>query len=55
VLTAHNPPANRSLIAFTAWSCLVHAVIMAVQALHDVSDRGHLLGGLLLFVIVAVP
>jgi hypothetical protein len=55
LLASRNPSANRSLIAFTAWSSLVHAAIMAVQAVHDVSDRGHLLGGVLLFVIVGVP
>ncbi len=55
VLASRDPSANRSLIAFTAWSSLVHAVIMAVQALHDVSERGHLLGGVLLFVIVGLP
>jgi len=26
-----------------------------VQALHNVGERGHLLGGVLLFVIVGVP
>ena len=32
---------NRSLIAFTAWSSLVHAAIMAVQAFRNVRERGH--------------
>jgi len=44
LLLASNPSANRSLIAFTAWSSLVHAAIMAVQAFHNASERGHLLG-----------
>jgi len=55
LLASRNPSANRSLIAFTAWSSLVHAAIVAVQALHDVSERGHLLGGVVLFVMVALP
>jgi hypothetical protein len=55
LLASRNPSANRSLIAFTARSSLVHAAIMAVQALHDVSERGHLLGGVVLFVMVALP
>jgi len=44
LLAIRNPGANRSLIAFTAWSSLVHAGIMAVQAFHNASERGHLLG-----------
>jgi peptidoglycan/LPS O-acetylase OafA/YrhL len=32
LLAARNPPANRSLIAFTAWSCFAHAAVMAVTA-----------------------
>ena len=32
LLASRNPSANRSLIAFTAWSSLVHAAIMAMQA-----------------------
>jgi hypothetical protein len=32
------------LIAFAAWSSFAHAAVMPVQALHDASDRGHLLG-----------
>ena len=55
LLASRDPSANRSLIAFTAWSSLVHAAIVAVQALHDVSERGHLLGGVVLFVMVALP
>src|SRR5213080_2453602 len=54
LLAARNPSANRSLIAFTAWSSFAHAAIMAVQSLHNVSERGHLLAGVLLFVIVGV-
>ena len=54
LLAARNPSANRSLIAFTAWSSLVHAAIMAVQAVHDVSERGHLLVGSLAFAVIGV-
>jgi hypothetical protein len=54
LLASRNPSANRSLIAFAAWSSLVHAAIMAVQALRDVNERGHLLRGVVLFVIVGV-
>ncbi|SRR6266566_5521537 len=54
LLASRNPSANRSLIAFAAWSSLAHAAVMAAQSLHDVSERGHLLGGSLMFVIVGV-
>jgi len=54
LLAARNPLANRSLIAFTAWSSLVHAGIMAVQAFQNVSERGHLLGDVPALVIVGV-
>jgi uncharacterized protein DUF6632 len=47
LLAARNPSENRSLIAFTAWSSLVHAAIMAVQAFQHASERGHLLGDIL--------
>ncbi|HWE87274.1 MAG TPA: DUF6632 domain-containing protein [Terracidiphilus sp.] len=32
LLAVRNPPANRSLIAFTAWSSLAHAAFMGTQA-----------------------
>src|ERR1700721_4002746 len=35
LLSLRNLSANRSLIAFTAWSSLVHAAITAVQAFHN--------------------
>ena len=54
LLASRNPSGNRSLIAFTAWSSLVHAAIMAVQALRNASERGHLLGDVPSLVIVGV-
>jgi len=54
LLAARNPSANRSLIAFTAWSSLVHGAIMAVQAIHNAGERGHLLGDIpALFIVWA--
>lgn len=52
-LAAKNPSANRSLLAFTAWSSLVHAAIMAVQALGDKHESGHLMGDVPALVLVA--
>jgi len=54
LLAVRNPPANRSLILFTAWSSLVHAAIMAVQAFQHASEHGHLLGDVPALVIVGV-
>ena len=54
LLAVRNPAANRSLIAFTAWSSFAHAAVMSLQSLRDVSDRGHLLGGSAAFVIIGV-
>ncbi|MES2219758.1 MAG: DUF6632 domain-containing protein [Acidobacteriota bacterium] len=31
LVAARNPSAHRSLIAFTAWWCLAHAAVMAIQ------------------------
>ena len=54
LLASRNPSANRSLIAFTAWSSLVHAAIMTVQAFHNASERGHLFGDVPALIIVGV-
>jgi hypothetical protein len=54
LLASRNPSANRSLIAFAAWSSLVHAVIMAVQAFQNAGERGHLLGDIPALIIVGV-
>jgi hypothetical protein len=54
LLASRNPSANRSLIAFTAWSSLVHAAIMAVQAFRDANEHGHLLGDIPALIIVGV-
>ena len=53
ILAANNPRANRSLISFTAWSSLVHALIMAVQALGDKHESGHLVGDVPALLLVA--
>ena len=41
---ARKPVANTTLIWFTVVSSAVHAVIMAVQALGDPMEHGHLVG-----------
>ena len=51
LIAVRNPSANRSLIAFTAWSSFAHAVVMAVQAYLNVIARGELLGVAALVII----
>ena len=51
LLAARNPSANRSLIAFTAWSSFAHAALMAVQAFRNLVPRGELLGVAVLVII----
>ena len=51
LLAIRNPSANRSLIAFTAWSSFVHAALMGMQALHNIVARGELIGVAVLIVI----
>jgi hypothetical protein len=51
LLAARDPSANRSLIAFTAWSSFAHAAIMAVQAFRDLIPRGELWGVTALVII----
>jgi hypothetical protein len=53
LLAIRNPFANRSLIAFTAWSSFVHAVVMGTQALLHMISRGELIGVAVLAVIGA--
>jgi uncharacterized protein DUF6632 len=54
LIASRNPLQNRSLIWFTVWSSLVHAGIMAVQAINTPAEHGHLLGDVPALVIVAL-
>jgi hypothetical protein len=51
LLASRNPSANRSLIAFTAWSSFVHAILMAGQSFAGLIARGELIGSAVLVVI----
>ena len=51
LLAVRNPMANRSLIAFTAWSSFAHAAVMGTQALRNMISRGELVGVAVLIVI----
>jgi hypothetical protein len=53
LLASRNPSANRSLIAFTAWSSFAHAIVMGVQAYLGFIARRELLG-VATFVVIGV-
>ena len=51
LFASRNPSANRSLIAFTAWSSFVHAILMVGQTFAGLIARGELIGSVVLVVI----
>ena len=53
IRAAKEPLANLSLIWFTVWSSVVHALIMAVQSLASPHHRGHLIGDVPALLLVA--
>ena len=53
IAAARNPSENRSLISFTVWSSVVHAGIMAAQAITDGHEIGHLAGDVPALLLVA--
>jgi hypothetical protein len=54
LLASRRPQLHRSLIAFTIWSSIAHATVMAVQALGNPMHTGHLLGDVPALYIVAL-
>jgi len=54
LMASNDPYAHRSLIWFTVWSSVVHAVIMGVQAFNDPAERGHLVGDVPALILVAI-
>jgi len=54
VLASRDPLANRSLIWFTVVSSVVHALVMAGQAITDPAERGHLVGDVPALLLVAI-
>ena len=53
LLASSKPLAHLSLIWFTVWSSVVHAAVMAVQALANPDQIGHLWGDVPALLIVA--
>jgi hypothetical protein len=54
LIASRDPLRHTSLIWFTVWSSVVHAVIMGGQALSDTAERGHLVGDVPALFIVAI-
>jgi uncharacterized membrane protein YoaK (UPF0700 family) len=54
LMAVRNPSANRSLIAFAAWSSFAHGAVMAVLAVHIPSERAGLLGAVAALIIIGV-
>ena len=54
LLASRQPAQHRSLIAFAAWSSLVHGLVMLVQALADPSERANMLGDIPALVVVGI-
>lgn len=48
-----DPLGNLSLIWFTVWSSVVHAVVMTASAVKDSTESGHLIGDVPALLIVA--
>ena len=53
IRASRDPLANSSLIWFTIWSSVVHALIMAAMAVGDPAERGHLVGDVPALLLVA--
>src|SRR5246127_1657280 len=54
LLAARDPSANRSLIAFTAWSSFAHGAVMAVLAFQIASERRDLLIAVAVLAVIGV-
>jgi len=53
-IAVRSPSANRSLIAFAAWSSFAHATVMAIMAFQNASERRDLLTGVAVLVVIGV-
>lgn len=54
IRAAKDPVANASLIWFTVWSSVVHAVVMAYESVRSPGHTGHLMGDVPALLLVAV-
>jgi uncharacterized protein DUF6632 len=54
MIAVRNPGANRSLIAFAAWSSFAHAAVMTTLGLQHASERTGFVGGSAALVVIGV-
>jgi hypothetical protein len=54
IRAAKDPAANASLIWFTVWSSVVHAVVMAYESMRSPGHTGHLMGDVPALLLVAI-
>ena len=54
LLAVRDPSAHRSLIAFAAWSSVVHGAVMGLQALRNVIPRADLLRAVLPTILIGI-
>jgi len=54
ILASRDPAANRSLVWFVVWSSIVHALVMAAEAMRNPAMGGHLTGDVPALLLAAV-
>ena len=54
IMAARDPMANASLIWFTVWSSIVHALVMAWESMRNPIHQGHLMGDVPALLLVAL-
>jgi hypothetical protein len=54
ILASRDPGSNRSLIWFVVWSSIVHAGVMAWEAIRNPSMGGHLMGDVPALLLAAI-
>jgi len=54
ILASKNPVANKSLIWFVVWSSVVHAAVMAWEAMRNPMMGGHLVGDVPALLLIAL-
>lgn len=54
ILASRDPEANGSLIRFVIWSSIVHAGVMAWEAMRNPMMKGHLYGDVPALILIAV-
>ena len=54
ILAARDPAANTSLIRFVIWSSIVHALVMAWEAVREPMMKGHLYGDVPALLLIAI-